>query len=251
MILVSELNKKAGKLQTSAVNIYRDYIQTLFLSAFYQQKESADFFFKGGTCLHLVYQSPRFSEDLDFSARVFNCQNFEKLLANSLEVLEKNGLKPDISESKPTSGGCFAIFSAQIEEIRLNIKIEVSLRSPKSLAREIMVLSSDFLPAFNIAVLNQNTLIKEKIQALLERKKARDVFDLYFIRRKGWKSDFLYKEKANILKAVSLYRPEQLTKDLKEFLPHSFWPLIKELPEMLKKELETTDFSPEKPIGYK
>lgn len=35
--------------------------------AFYQEKEAEAILFKGGTALRLIYQSPRFSEDLDFS----------------------------------------------------------------------------------------------------------------------------------------------------------------------------------------
>ena len=44
----------------------RDYAQALFLFRLY--KLEAPLIFKGGTCLKLTRDSPRFSEDLDFTA---------------------------------------------------------------------------------------------------------------------------------------------------------------------------------------
>src|SRR4030043_1663570 len=102
MILREELIKIANKSQTTLLNICRDYIQALFLSFFYQQKESTNFLFKGGTALHFAFGSPRYSEDLDFSAQVFNCRSFEKLLTDTLAFIEKSSLKVELIESKPT-----------------------------------------------------------------------------------------------------------------------------------------------------
>ena len=67
MISVEELNLLSVKLQTTQQNIRREYLQHLFLTYFYQQKEADAYFFKGGTPLRLAFNSPRFSEDIDFS----------------------------------------------------------------------------------------------------------------------------------------------------------------------------------------
>lgn len=61
MISEEEIQRLASKYQTSEGNIRREYFQHLFLSYFYQQPKAADIFFKGGTALRLLYQSPRFS----------------------------------------------------------------------------------------------------------------------------------------------------------------------------------------------
>ena len=237
MILTDELKKIAKKQQTSFLNIGRDYLQALFLTAFYQQKEAAAFFFKGGTALHLLYQSPRFSEDLDFSAHAFDCWTFENLLENALSILEKNGLKTDLVESKKTTGGCLAIFSGQVGEILISVKTEVSLRKPKETRGEMVLLRTDFLPLANILTLEKELLVKEKINALLTRKKARDFFDAYFILRKGWKINLSQAEQKILMKKIELLGQKELAKDLKEFLPKSFWPIILDLPKVLKSEL--------------
>lgn len=238
MIFLEKLNQIAKKSQTSVLNVARDYIQALFLSAFYQQKESLAFFFKGGTALHFVYQSPRFSEDLDFSARAFDCQVFEDLLTKSLLFIEQNGFQIELVESKPTTGGCLAIFSTLVNRLSVRIQVEVSLRTPKNSKGEAVLVRTEFLPPFDVLILEQGALIKGKIAALLARKKPRDFYDLYFILRAGLKVKLSEKEERMIAKEIDALDPNQLAKDLKEFLPKSHRLVIKDLPAVLKREFE-------------
>lgn len=240
MILPEKLKEIAKKSQTSFLNIARDYLQALFLYSFYQQKESSAFFFKGGTAFHFVYQSPRFSEDLDFSAKAFNCRVFEGLLTKSLLFLEENGLVVDLIESKPTSGGCLAIFSTLIERVPVRIQIEVSLREPKKTKGEAVLVKTSFLSAFGVLILKEEKLAAEKIKALLARKKSRDFYDLYFIFRSGLKVKLSGKERVAIGKEVDSLDRTQIASDLKEFLPRSHRLIIKDLPVALKRELERT-----------
>lgn len=237
MISSDELREIANKLETVPANVHRDYLQTLFLFGFYQQKNSSLFFFKGGTALHLLFKSPRFSEDLDFSTHSYNCQLFEKLLTNSLEFIEKNGFKVDFIESKPTTGGCLAIFSAVISLTPVKIQLEVSLRNPKQMSGETALLTSLFLPPFNVQIIKEEELTAGKINALLTRAKPRDFYDLYFILRAGLKVNLSEKERTDIIKKADALKQEDLTKDLKEFLPKSHRSIIKDLPQILKNEL--------------
>ena len=58
----------ARKYQTSEFpNIIREYFQHIFLSELYKLPGAEKMLFKGGTALRIIYGSPRFSEDLDFS----------------------------------------------------------------------------------------------------------------------------------------------------------------------------------------
>ena len=57
----------------------------MFLNYLYKEKLAEKIYFKGGTCLHLFYNSPRFSEDLDFSTTLS-----EKKIKNFLkEIIKK------------------------------------------------------------------------------------------------------------------------------------------------------------------
>lgn len=239
MISLEEIEKIARKKQTSIKNISRDYLQCLFLFGFYQNSKAADFLFKGGTALHLVYQSPRFSEDLDFSAKTFNCQAFENLLLETLAFLEKNGLKPELLESTPTTGGCLAIFGSDIAGQKIQVKIEISLREPKQSGGEAVLVRTDFLPPFDILILKPEDLVKGKINALLSRKKTRDFYDLYFVLRSELRTylRLLEIQRKEIAKELSLLKPEEIFKDLKEFLPKSHSLVIKNLPSAIEREL--------------
>ena len=240
MMSLQEIEKIAKKKQTSVKNIARDYLQSLFLFGFYQNPEAVDFLFKGGTALHLVYQSPRYSEDLDFSAKAFNCRVFEKLLEQTLAFLEKNGLKPELLESTPTTGGCLAIFESDVAKQKISIKIEVSLREPKRLEGEAVLVRTDFLPPFDILVLEKDKMVKSKIAALLTRKEPRDFYDLYFILRSDLRDslNLSENERKQILREVNLLDPGEIYQDLKEFLPQSRSLVIKDLPGALERELK-------------
>src|SRR3989338_8358551 len=68
MITRQFITELSTKNQTSEQNIAREYCQHLFLSYLYRNVVAEKLLFKGGTALKIVFKSPRFSEDLDFSA---------------------------------------------------------------------------------------------------------------------------------------------------------------------------------------
>ena len=110
MIETKILKQISDRHQTTMDNIVKEYFQHLFLSFLYREKKSEALFFKGGTALRLVWQSPRFSEDLDFTGSRISIGQIESLMEAALEKVEGEGVKTDIEESKRTSGGYLAIF---------------------------------------------------------------------------------------------------------------------------------------------
>ena len=104
MIELGSLEIIARKEQTSVFpNIVREYVQHLFLTELYQLPESEKLLFKGGTALRIIFDSPRFSEDLDFSLIGIppnKVSSFiEHLFINVLAKLEKIGIKIEISNN--------------------------------------------------------------------------------------------------------------------------------------------------------
>lgn len=237
MISLANLNEIARKSQTSLVNIAREYVQNLFLSGFYQQEETGKIYFKGGTALRLIYGSPRFSEDLDFSANISDCQVFENCLGETYIFLERAGLGIEIVESKPTMGGCLAIFTAKIEDFSIDIPLQLSLRE-KDLEGEVFLVSNLFIPEYEVNALAENILAKEKIEALLTRGKPRDFFDLYFMLRKRMDVELTEEERENIGKKITALDKGKVQKDVEQFLPKSHRLVIKDLPLALERELQ-------------
>ncbi len=241
MIEARILKQLSDRCQTTMDNIVREYVQHLFLSFLYQEKKSAGILFKGGTALRLVWRSPRFSEDLDFTGSKISISQIESLMEAALEKVESEGIKTDIEESKKTSGGYLAIFHFQTDEYESGIQIEVSLRTEPKEAGVAALIQSDLAPAYTLMHLDEKRLVGEKIQACLTRAKARDFYDLYFILRSriAFKETFSKDKtlKTRLLKAIEQQKLD-IKSELKRFLPTSQQMLLKNLKPTLLAEIE-------------
>jgi len=240
MIKKDFLEKYANKNQTNFLNVAREYFQHFFLSTFYKQKGCENFLFKGGTALKLVFGSPRFSEDLDFSG-VKNGVIYENILAEVLNDLEKEGFKLELEESKKTSGGFLSILKVDLFGLNFEIFQEISFRPEKFLSKELALVSSELIPSYRVYLLAREKLVEEKLTALLTRQKPRDFFDLYYFFRNQELHRFLKldsEKRKKILDFLEKQDKKKINHELKSLLPKSFWLLIKDLPSALKGELQ-------------
>jgi len=86
--------------------------------------------------------------------------------------------------------------------------------------------------------LEESILVREKIQALLERAKPRDFFDLYFILRSRRLVEYVPQDISNMKEKIIETLQNGWGKELKIFLPVSYHSLIKDFKERLLKEIE-------------
>ena len=105
MISSDALNNLVNKYQTTELSVRREYIQHLFLSYFFQRPASDKIYFKGGTALRLLFNSPRFSEDLDFSSSLTGTSSIEEAVLETLVAVERENIQTKLQESKKTSVG--------------------------------------------------------------------------------------------------------------------------------------------------
>ena len=230
------IKRLALQYQTTEINVAREYVQHLFLSIFYQQPKSEQILFKGGTALHIVLQSPRFSEDLDFSGFRTSIPMIETLILNVVDKIQKIGLEIEISESKKTSGGYLGILDLNFSSYKTRVCSHVSLRKQNSIKGEPVLITSDFVPSYTLLTLPRKMLVGEKLSALLDRAKPRDYFDLYFLLRKG----LVEVRKRGILKEIkSRLEKEKLSLEgeLRDFLPRSQHKLIRNFQKVLLQEI--------------
>jgi len=223
------------KYQTSDLNVRREYIQHLFLSYFYRHPKSSKIYFKGGTALRIIYRSPRFSEDLDFSLSEVTIDQIEDIVIDTIREIEREGIKIDIKESKKTTGGYLAIISFSLQGQKIDIKLEISQRKEKNIG-EIITIINDYIPPYNMTAITKELLVAGKIHALLERQKARDFYDLYYFLR----ANLISVNEKNILpKVLALLSNNniQFNKELKIFLPKSHWGIIKDFKKILAQEI--------------
>lgn len=265
MIEKKQIEKLAQLKQTTMDNMVREYFQHLFLAQLYQGKGADALLFKGGTALRIIWQSPRFSEDLDFTGVGLNHKSIEGLMEEALVKMEKEGIKSEIEDSQKTSGGYLAIFHFETEEYRSRIQIEVSLpysavakstegrlrrgerkdkitkARPATGGGSAALIRSELVPPYTLTHLQEPILVGEKIQASLTRGKARDFYDLYFILRGRMAFGQVFTKdkalKSKILKAVKSGKLD-FKRELKEFLPVSQHTIIKSFPDTLIAEIE-------------
>lgn len=236
MISSETINEFAVKNQTTEMNIVREYLQNLFLSYLYQQDGSERILFKGGTALRLVYQSPRYSEDLDFTGFDVKERDIESIVKRTLTEVNREGLDMKITESKSTSGGYLCIVEGSVGEWEPRILINVSLKAGK-VENDAVLITNPFIPSYTLFSLREERMVKEKINALLQRKKPRDFFDLYFILRKGISRKTVASHKNRLMDEIKRIDNKAISRELRVFLPRSFWPVVRNLGENLKKEL--------------
>lgn len=235
MISKTTIEQLVQRYQTDEVTVVREYFQHLFLSYFYQEAETDKIYFKGGTALRIIYQSPRFSEDLDFSATVSTIVPIENAVIATLTQLNKEGLAAEIEESKPTTGGYIGIIRLSGYGLTIPIHLEVSLRQGKK-AGETVTVVNDYIPSYTVVRLIEKELIGEKITALLTRQKPRDFYDFYFLLR----SRLIQEKSRETFEAVLKALQESSIRfdaELKAFLPKSHHIIIRDFKKTLEQEI--------------
>lgn len=139
--------------------------------------------FRGGTALHKLYLKPaaRYSEDIDLVQ--INPGPIKPILQRIDEVLTffEEERTTDVREH---NARILYRFTSEYEEIRLRLKLEINTRE------HFNVLPLSNLPwemenewysgRTEITIYSINELLGTKLRALYQRKKGRDLFDMYY-----------------------------------------------------------------------
>lgn len=237
MLTIENLQKFTKKFQTNEYNVVREYIQHLCLSNLYRNKESENLLFKGGTALRLIYGSPRFSEDLDFTGHFYHHNELEELFLKTLLEIERIGIVINLKEAKVTTGGYLGIIRYQVFDFAGDMNLEISLRKPKKDKSELTTIVSDFTIPYSLVHLSPKDLIGEKMQALMHRGKPRDYYDLYFLLRHPALNKYVKKGKFDKILIRLNKEKIDFQKELSLLLPVSHHMILKDFKDVLKKEI--------------
>ena len=192
--------------------------------------------FKGGTALRIVFHSPRYSEDLDFTGINITHAEVEDIFMSTLEGVENTGIRVELLEGKPTSGGYIglAIFYAYGRETRVHI--EVSLRPGPALWGITTPIENDYITAYTLVHLPEKKIITGKLQALMDRHKPRDFYDYWFLLSGNHP---IVKEKENLTRVLALLKESKLDfrRELREFLPASHLMHLRDFKKTLESKI--------------
>lgn len=210
----------AKLLRIDITQIAREYWEILILKGLFDSPEGKHLIFKGGTALRLVYGSPRFSEDLDFSLT-------RDRLKGKFNILIKKIISPfpelkltDLEEKYYTYLGEIKVTQDYLP-LPFRINIEISKRQQRGYKSELLIISS---PVSTVQCLGRvatiEQLYKDKIVCLKERAKSKDVFDLWYLSQKlkrPYDPDSI------------LIAKKELVRELRKYLTKDFWPIIDRL----------------------
>lgn len=246
MITLSQIETLAKDYSIDTFSIIREYLQLLFLSYLYHQKESNRIYFKGGTAIHFMFNSPRFSEDLDFSTSYSKIKIIKIVRQTEAELQKELPGNKAVILYNGRNGMRFRWRFIMPEfkyplAIRLDFSIKKNIYQPKT-ASIMTRLPLVFSPI--VVYLSAEEILAEKIRAIMMRAKGRDVFDLWFLLQQKTliRIDLVEKKLAEaglkfnkklLLNKVNNYSSKNLDQDLNKFLPRNQRKVIKVLKEEL------------------
>ena len=239
MISLEEVKRLSTRNQINLQTIAREYVQHCFLSEFYKLKNSDKLLFKGGTALRLIYQSPRYSEDLDFTG-INNITYFEieDILTETLSNLTAWGFEIEIIEAKKTTGGYLAKIDFSFSGFKIRLKIEISFRVRRQKSKGVVFrIKNTYIPYYDAYQLPLEEIIDGKLNALLSRAKARDWYDIYFFLHNQMLETEHKKLLPEILEKLKRSKTD-FKKELKIFLPQSHQVILKDFKSNLIREIK-------------
>lgn len=210
----------AKRLKIAVEQVVREEFELSLLKGLFESGIGAALVFKGGTALRLAFGSPRFSDDLDFSA---SSAVPEPAFRTAARAALKGLPEATLVEALAKRFTLFALFRFDVPYIArpFSIKVEVSTReTSRSQADEsdIRLLSSEIT---NITVLARvatlERALKDKRAAFAARRQPRDLYDLWFISQKlglPFKADLAGSD------------PLIVRRELRKYLPRTHWSVI-------------------------
>ena len=169
----------------------------------------SELMFRGGTCLHKLHLNPaqRYSEDLDYVRRT------NSPIGPVFDALRSIGERVGMKVNTEITRHPKVYLRAPFEDGsgRMRIKIEMNTHETTSALAPVgvpfAVRSSWWAGDAEVQTFAIEELVATKIRALYQRRKGRDLFDLWLA------LEHLRLDPARIVEAFSTYRPDGYTPD--------------------------------------
>jgi predicted nucleotidyltransferase component of viral defense system len=250
MITPEQIRNLSRKFNIDRFSVIREYLQIVFLSNLYAQKETDKIFFKGGTALRLLYDSFRFSEGLDFTS-LLSGKKLLKVLEKILKDINLVVPNATLEKMRISNTGVTGFLSFKTEELKfpLNVHLDFSLREKPLTSKEsILETLYPIGPYPVICHLEAEEILAEKIRAIIVRAKGRDFFDVWFLLTKqvqiNWrmvnKKMLYYKKRVSfedLVRKIKAVDSKKMAQDLGKFLPLQQRNVAYRLKELLMEKI--------------
>lgn len=255
MITSPELRSTAREKKLRLDIIEKDYALGWILIGVSLSSLSEKIIFKGGTALSKVYfpTNWRLSDDLDFTfSEDSTINDVSNLLVDELpDIVDKisDGLELYFRDKPYTADNFLRTRVQCVSSIfRCNAKIEVSTERFIGDYDKIHVTPSYDYPDFYISTYTLNTILAEKLRAIIERGKIRDYYDVWRLLKieaidtKKTRELFIRKCEAKDIefKNVDQFFPEGIVRHLEPYLEMGLTRLSSEPLPTIQKIIEDT-----------
>lgn len=175
----------------------KDYLVNLMLKVFSINRISTVTEFKGGTALYMFHGLDRFSEDLDFTYTGKDTEIAGRIDSLVAPVLKDFELSYSISKNKGSilvkdPNGNISGMRAELfiegplfatTSVRHKIKLDISFRNDAIMKPEPARMTSKYTDIGTIMLpkMRIEEMLAETLSAIVERTKARDLYDAYFM----------------------------------------------------------------------
>jgi len=196
------------------------YAQDLIVENIY--KLFPDTILHGGTFIWRCLQGNRFSEDID----IFLPKKDEKKIEEFFKFLENIGFKIEKLRIKENS-----VFS-KLWFGKVLIRVEIVFKNVKGELFNYECVDGRRIPVLGLEL---KTLLIQKIDAFLKRKKIRDLYDIYYLLNFVKKDEEIIKKLKFLIKNFEKPLDEN---ELEKIILFGYAPKSEEIIEFLKKWIE-------------
>lgn len=169
--------------------ILREYLQYKILEIIFDSKYADKLCFLGGTCLRIVHENNRFSEDLDFDNFNLTKKDFEEIAAIIGKELQRQGYEIEMENVFSGAFHCYIKFPGLLFEEGLSgheeekILIQLDTESQHFDFTPNSYILNKFDVFTSIRTTPPDILLAQKFFALInrKRKKGRDFYDILFL----------------------------------------------------------------------
>jgi len=237
MLTLEQIKKHTGEniFQRSPKAALIEYLQYEILDSLFKQKNSEKLSFIGGTAIRIVYQSQRFSEDLDFDNFGLSFVEFKKLLDQTAKDMSAKGFELEFRFVEKMAFHCYIKFPNILflnklspnDDEKILIRID-TVEKDKNVEPKTHILNKYGIYR-KILVNKIETILSQKILAILERKreKGRDFYDVsyllgitkpdyeYLKKNRDWKPETI---KEKLLHRINNLNIKELSDEVLPFL---------------------------------
>ncbi|HAD34861.1 MAG TPA: hypothetical protein DCF44_10275 [Chitinophagaceae bacterium] len=182
--------------------ILREYLQCKILEILFDGPYASRFCFLGGTCLRLVHNNTRFSEDLDFDNFQVTEAEFTEVSTSIRIGLELQGFQVEMKQIIRGAYHCYIKFPGLLFQQGLSgyreekILIQLDTEPQHFSFKPESYILNRFDVTTQVLTTPLDILLAQKFTALCQRKKnkGRDFFDIVFLLSKSVKPIYAFLE---------------------------------------------------------